>query len=951
MLHIQRYRRMRALVVLQRLAEAQARAQAPSTVPAEEAADAEAESSHADLDPSHTIDVDTITGLLMPLAAHHIFEDVKSSEAAMVDASIAVLGSLCRLLPWHAYAPVLSHYLRLVKRKNIREKILIKTLISILDAFHFNVAGATLDMDHQPPAEEDGEDKENRDDANVDDSSGGALPEADVPTAGLGQQAEAAAATRKDHKDEGRRVLLALEKDVLPRLTDLLTYYEGEYQRMRSPVALALVKLLMLLPEPLLVARLPRTLTKLVVVLRDRINSVRAEARVTLVKVAEMLGPKYLDFLIREMRHVLKRGYQLFVLANTTHAVLEAIAPRCAPGDVDTCIDDLVPIFIDDIFGGEREEREATDTVSRLPEAQKQLSYNSFFITATLISYSAIDNILDPLKAAMATTEKATVANKLQTVLENVAHGLEKNTGLAPADRLDLCYSLIAENLPLSRQGHVVSRKRDRREESIFIVQRLQRLSSTPQTFFNTNAHLLVDMGLQLLVSAFRRGVLATDSADSLALIDGFVPKLVDCLFSKHNRVLAMAARVWSYVLPLSPSLPSLHLAVDRLSVRLIKLMQRSGDSETASNVLQNSCQALAALIRECNNHTLPTAHLKVVLSLVRANLENTTRQRHIYTLLRAILNRKMEDPDLYDLMEEVSRILVQSQAAQARSLSRAAFLAFILNYSMSKKRLQHHIRFLAANLDYDWATGRESVLETLLELAEKLPGQLLEPHADLLFVPLVMQTVNTDSAHGRRLCLSVLDLLLKRCSVSTRDRLFTMSLAWFGKKPALQRAALYAISAVAGAEGAAFEKRAMDALNIACEVVLRAEDEEVYEDGEDADGAADNFDWDILYLALGAVRKIEEATAGALNRWAAASGGEATLESFWEQVASHLLYSHTWVRQAAADLFGTLFATLRVEDDLAPQHVYFSRKNQVFALTKVRGGGGKGGLGATGQT
>ena len=46
--------------------------------------------------------------------------------------------------------------------------------------------------------------------------------------------------------------------------------------------------------------------------LKSRAQSIRMVARDTLVKAIRSLGPKYLPFIIREMRQILTKGYQVF---------------------------------------------------------------------------------------------------------------------------------------------------------------------------------------------------------------------------------------------------------------------------------------------------------------------------------------------------------------------------------------------------------------------------------------------------------------------------------------------------------------------------------------------------------------------------------------------------------------------------------------------------------------
>lgn len=63
-----------------------------------------------------------------------------------------------------------------------------------------------------------------------------------------------------------------------------------------------------------------------------------------MIKIARTLGGDYLQMIVKEMRAVLLRGYQLHVLGYSLHSVLEGVQDGLKPGDLDGCVKDLMEV-------------------------------------------------------------------------------------------------------------------------------------------------------------------------------------------------------------------------------------------------------------------------------------------------------------------------------------------------------------------------------------------------------------------------------------------------------------------------------------------------------------------------------------------------------------------------------------------------------------------------------
>lgn len=82
----------------------------------------------------------TVTQFLMPLATYYLSTEKFSGKNAVIDASIEMVGVLCRIIPWHQYEAVLKYTLSKLRYKAEFQKQLIRLVVVILDAFHFDLS-------------------------------------------------------------------------------------------------------------------------------------------------------------------------------------------------------------------------------------------------------------------------------------------------------------------------------------------------------------------------------------------------------------------------------------------------------------------------------------------------------------------------------------------------------------------------------------------------------------------------------------------------------------------------------------------------------------------------------------------------------------------------------------------------------------------------------------------
>ncbi len=85
----------------------------------------------------------------------------------------------------------------------------------------------------------------------------------------------------------------------------------------------------------------------------------------------------------------------------------------CGAGDLDAAVDDLVAIFVDDIFGLQSEEKEEEKIKSKWKEARSTQSYDSFCLLSRILAPESFYHLMEPIKDLMATTESTSVRNSV----------------------------------------------------------------------------------------------------------------------------------------------------------------------------------------------------------------------------------------------------------------------------------------------------------------------------------------------------------------------------------------------------------------------------------------------------------------------------------------------------------------------------------------------------------
>lgn len=87
----------------------------------------------------------TLTQIILPLATAYISNEAHAAKHGLITSAIETVGAVCRLLPWHQYDTILQHYIKKMRYNVQYQKQMVRIVMQILDAFHFDLTTANAE--------------------------------------------------------------------------------------------------------------------------------------------------------------------------------------------------------------------------------------------------------------------------------------------------------------------------------------------------------------------------------------------------------------------------------------------------------------------------------------------------------------------------------------------------------------------------------------------------------------------------------------------------------------------------------------------------------------------------------------------------------------------------------------------------------------------------------------
>ncbi|KAJ1946339.1 U3 snoRNP protein, partial [Linderina pennispora] len=675
-----------------------------------------------------------LRNLFMPLFEHWVMSTDRSVSADLAHEAVQTIGALGAVMPWSMYNSTLRKYLSVIKKTPNLEKRLLRLVLALLDNFHFDLRnvqvdafGHVLGRSADQPLDEDNED--------------------DVENAAKELQAE--------------RIHESLVRSLIPELKRKIGSSDEDAMVLRAPVAMAVIRLLTILPEQTKNLQLPGVLTNICNMLRAKSLSARSATRDTLMRIAKFLGAGYFGFIVKELSSALARGFHKHILSYTIYILLKEMASLVEVGDLDYTLEAVIEILVRDVFGEAALEKDADEWTTKIKEAKVHHGPDCFEILAQITKFSNVRLMLAPLRDILQETDTPKRTKLVDRLLHQISVGLNRNRTYETKTVLLFSHSIIKQYLALStKTAKDTEANREQMEQQkrlkptgdeLVTVHMLRKDVMVKRDYLPANAHRFVHFGLELVYLGLKRERFDTSDTDVLGLLDPFVDLTGDGLYSRYNSVITMCCKAWTVLVRLP--LPSLAGGIPVVIKRLFYLFRQS--SNTNSDMIQSAFKLLASLLRSKTAEHLMEGYvpeeleelvpekkdkkgkktkqparpkskvqqkslltddqLRDLIDFIRPDIEEPERQATAFGLIRAILTRRMIVDSLYTLMDTVRELMVTAQVAHVRELCRLTWFQFLMDYPLGERRINSAMSFIVQNATgYVFESGRSSALEIM---------------------------------------------------------------------------------------------------------------------------------------------------------------------------------------------------------------------------------------------
>lgn len=530
----------------------------------------------------------------------------------------------------------------------------------------------------------------------------------------------------------------SLTDSVLAKILQQIHFQDETSIDVRVMLATVAVKIILMLPEPEIDIKLPSVLIDVCNILKSRAQDARDSARKTLSDISSIIGPRYFSFVLKQLRTALKRGYQLHVLSFTTHSLLITLQPNVDHGALDYCLPELVGIVMDDTFGVVGQEKEAQGYLNSMKEFKnKAVGYDTMELLATMTTLPNVSRLLAPIQTQLEKPKPR--LEKVDELLRRVREGLRRNSACSNRDCLVLCYEVLAEAKNLADPGE------DR-------------------------ATLRYSKMTAFAFELMRRLLDKHEDLKTALNLEGFVPFLTSAMKRDDEEVQMACMRLLSSIIkvPLSN--------LDDQSGVYVRQAKRLIESSTSTNDAnaQAALRLISAILRERPAAVMKKSQFETdmafLLTKIRPDLEEPAsggerdRQVAAFNFLKALMARGVIVKEMYEIMDTVREMMIKSQTSPIPDLARGVYSRFVLDYFPEEgKGLSKQLEFLTMNLQYEHERGRQSVMEVMMFVLNKMSNDAVQPVLVTVFLPLALVLIVDESEACRKTALALMHKLFER--------------------------------------------------------------------------------------------------------------------------------------------------------------------------------------------
>ncbi|KAG4303986.1 hypothetical protein PORY_002639 [Pneumocystis oryctolagi] len=189
--------------------------------------------------------------------------------------------------------------------------------------------------------------------------------------------------------------------------------------------------------------------------------------------------------------------------------------------------------------------------------------------------------------------------------------------------------------------------------------------------------------------------------------------------------------------------------------------------ASTNTELCQTSLKFLVSVFTNRKNIKIKENWLIYIITKIKADIEEPDMQGVVFSMIKAIMSQKFIFPELYDLIDSIANIMVTNQSKITRNMAREIYYQFLLNYPQGKNRLKKQMDFLIKNLEYEYVSGRQSIIETINLIVSNFENSIIEDFLEPFFIALMTVIVNDEDKQSRNMSGILLQKIFKRSNNS----------------------------------------------------------------------------------------------------------------------------------------------------------------------------------------
>jgi U3 small nucleolar RNA-associated protein 20 len=794
--------------------------------------------------------------ILLPLLEHFVFNKADDEGArTLAGETVKSVSALCQWLEWPQFRSLLRRYIGYLTKKEDMQKTMIKLIVGLLNSL--NQAGLAKDYNTSLKGNSEPQEPSDTD-----------IMETDEAFSTLTRTLPKHAVFTKD-----------LINNILPALNEFLRKKDDSNVSLRVPVAIAVTKVVLILPPEEIESRLPSVLLDIAHILRSRAQDSRDMARNTLAEIATFTGPAYLGFILKALRIALQRGYQLHVLSFTLHNILVKLSDQLAPGVLDYCLADIMDVIMDDTFGVTGQEKDAEEYVTQMKEVKSSKSFDSMDIIARCTAPTHLTELVLPVKALLQEKLGPRAVQKIDELLRRIGMGVLQNPKVKDRDILIFCYELIKE----ADKAHDPERiQRVDPKNRKFLINLRGAAKSGARHSATSYTYKITRFSLDILRTVLRKH----EELQTPQNVSGFLPTIGDALVAGQEEVQISAVRLLTTII----RMPMRELDENCLVYVTEAVAAIKGAPSSNAEIAQASLKLITAILRERPKVEVQERHLAHLIKRLLPDIDEPDRQGVTFGFLKAVMNRKIVMPEVYEVMDRVAVMMVTNQTRSMRDAARSSYFHFLMEYPQAKNRFKKQLEFLLKNLRYDHVEGRQSVMEALNLVLTKVGDNVLQDELGLVFFPLIHSMANDDSSDCRTMAGALVKRVFERADLQQRRRFSSDLRTWLEqdedtglKRLGIQCWGIYLEATEAKPKELGF---VLEQLQSTIKTCLERRDDD---------------DWELIYYSLMVLSKLCKAFPNTIL--------SSDKEELWVAIQSCVSYPHAWVKLTAAQLYGICFA------------------------------------------